>query len=92
VVCYYVVWYYDSFLNTLEFLAAELQPYGPGYQKEYPITPSINNNTKPLCFDIKPLCSAKFICGLIQKPPCFYMFYMVVWQLLWFVEYLENVV
>jgi hypothetical protein len=37
VVCYYVVWYYDSLLDPLEFLAAELQPKGPGYQKVYSI-------------------------------------------------------
>lgn len=37
-------------------------------------TPSIIHNTKPLSFDIKPLCFDKFICGLIQKPYSFSMF------------------
>jgi hypothetical protein len=45
------------------------------------ITPSIRTNTKPLSFDIKPYSLYKFICGLIEKPSYFAMFYMMVWQL-----------
>jgi hypothetical protein len=58
-------------LDTPAFWQRSCGPKGQGIKKAYPNTPSINNNTKPLSFDIKPLCSDKFICGLIQKSLCF---------------------
>jgi hypothetical protein len=45
-------------------------------------SPSINNNTKPLSFDIKPYSLYKFMCGLIQKSHVFIWWFdarMVWW-------------
>jgi hypothetical protein len=77
-------------LDPLEFLAAKLRPKGPGYYEDIQNIPSINNNTKPLCSDIKPYSLYKFIYGLIQFVIKNDKFLYGVWQLLGFVGNLEN--
>jgi hypothetical protein len=87
-----VVWYYDRPSRSPGIFSSGAAAQRARVSKRIPHTPSIIHNTKPLSFDIKPLCFDKFICGLTRKHACFAMFYMVVWQLEWFVGNLENVV